>query len=106
MQSSPTAIAEVIINNPLEQETQNLNTTVQYSNNINTKLQYSTVEITTVLGLYSDVIPKDGFYPFYIKMFNKLGKAQFEHLVQRARAGSDTPQRLFCWMLKHPELVV
>lgn len=31
--------------------------------------------------------------------------ASVKSMAQKARAGSDTPQRLFCWMLKNNELV-
>lgn len=80
--------------------------TVQYSNsNNNLTNSNSTVDPTTVLRSLTDVIPDDGYYPFYIRQLNSLGYERFMELVGKARAGSDTPARLFCWMLKHPELV-
>lgn len=77
----------------------------QYSTVNNNNLNNSTVSVTTVLDNLTDVIPRDGYWPFYAKMFKQLGYSRFMELVQKARASSDTPQRLFCWMLKHNELV-
>jgi hypothetical protein len=78
----------------------------QYStvNKINNS-QYSTVDLHKVLSNLSDIIPNDGYAPFYAKRLKVLGYERFMELAAKARAGSDTPQRLFCWMLTNPELV-
>jgi hypothetical protein len=78
----------------------------QYSNsNLNNlNNSNSTVEPTTVLVNLPDLI-HEGYEPYYIKQLNRLGYARFMELAQKARAGSDTPQKLFSWMLKHNEIV-
>lgn len=68
-------------------------------------LTNSTVTLHEVLTNLSDIIPNDGYAPFYAKQLESLGYKRFMELAGKARAGSDTPQRLFCWMLKHSELV-
>lgn len=78
-------------------------TTVQYSNKTN--FNYSTVQLNAIFKKLSDIIPDDGFHPFYAKQMRLLGYERFMELVGKARAGSDTPQRLFCWMLKNPEQI-
>ncbi len=65
----------------------------------------STVEATTVIKNLSDIIPNDGYIGFYLNKFRELGNSRFMELAQKARAGSDTPAKLFAWMLKHNELV-
>lgn len=81
--------------------------TVQYSNSNLSKINNSnsTVEATTIIKNVSDVIPDDGYNPFYLNKIKELGQARFIELAQKARAGSDTPAKLFCWMLKHNEMV-
>lgn len=78
----------------------------QYSNSnkdlINSN---STVEPVRVIQSLTDLIPDDGYHPYYISRLRVLGYTRFMELAQKARAGSDTPQRLFCWMLKNNELV-
>lgn len=79
--------------------------TVQYSKlplGNNSTVQLPIVE---VFKNFSDVIPNDGYYPFYERQYRLLGATRFMELVQKARAGSDTPAKLFAWMLKHNELV-
>lgn len=76
----------------------------QYST-VNKNINYSTVSSDTVLSNLSDLIPNDGYTPFYTKQLNTLGYKRFMELAGKARAGSDTPQRLFCWMLKHSEQI-
>lgn len=78
----------------------------QYSNsNINNlNNSNSTVNPTTVLSNITDLV-HEGYEPFYIKQLNLLGYERFMELANKARAGSDTPQRLFCWMLKNNMLV-
>lgn len=65
----------------------------------------STVDYLNILNNLRDVCPDDGYDPFYISAINKIGLKRFVYLANKARAGSDTPARLFCWMLKNPELV-
>lgn len=82
--------------------------TEQYSTvtvNKNLNNSNSTVNSTTVLRNLSDVIPDDGYYPFYLRKLNHLGYERFMELANKARAGSDTPAKLFCWMLKNNQLV-
>lgn len=88
--------------------------TVQYSNltSLNNSTVNSTVEDTCspeyFINLFknlADVIPDDGYYPFYRAKLEELGAARFVALANKARAGSETPQKLFCWMLKNPALV-
>lgn len=81
--------------------------TVQYSNSNLSKINNSnsTVEATTIIKNLSDVIPDDGYNPFYLNKIKELWQARFIELAQKARAGSDTPAKLFCWMLKHNEMV-
>lgn len=91
-------------------QVQNLKTlaTVQYSNinNINySTVQYSNQDCINIFKNLSDVIPNDGYYPFYLSKIKALGKERFIDLANMARAGSDTPSRLFCWMLKNNESV-
>jgi len=77
----------------------------QYSNsNLNLNNSNSTVDPKTVLLNLPDLI-HDGYEPFYIQRLNNLGYKRFMELAQKARAGSDTPQKLFSWMLKNNELV-
>lgn len=75
----------------------------QYST-VNNNLNYSTVEATTVLDSLPDLVHR-GYEPFYAKKLEVMGYSRFMELAQKARAASDTPQRLFSWMLKHPELI-
>lgn len=77
--------------------------TVTVNKNLNNS--NSTVEPTTVLHNLSDIIPDDGYYPFYLKRLNELGYQRFMELANKARAGSETPAKLFCWMLKHNKIV-
>lgn len=65
----------------------------------------STVEATTIIKNLSDIIPNDGYTGFYLNKLRLLGQDRFMELAQKARAGSDTPAKLFAWMLKHNELV-
>lgn len=84
---------------------QSIKDTVQYSKF--TSVNNSTVQLPVieVLKSLSDVIPDDGYYPFYQRHYKRLGSKRFMELVAKARAGSDTPAKLFCWMLKNDELV-
>lgn len=68
------------------------------------EIQYSTVTVEELLKNISDVI-HEGYEPFYAKQYQRLGYARFMELVSKARAGSDTPDRLFSWMLKNDRLV-
>ena len=80
--------------------------TIQYST-VNNNLNNSTVQlpISEIFKNLTDLIPDDGYKPFYNRKYQQLGYERFMELAQKARAGSDTPQRLFCWMLKNHELV-
>jgi len=79
---------------------------VQYSNSSSKSLNNSnsTVEPTTVIRNLTDLI-HEGYEPFYLRKLDKLGYERFMELAQKARAGSDTPQKLFSWMLKNNDLV-
>lgn len=81
--------------------------TVQYSNSsLNTlNNSNSTVAPSEVLRSLTDLIPNDGYNPFYLKQLKLLGYARFMELAQKARQTSDTPQRLFTWMLKNNDIV-
>lgn len=81
------------------------NTVNSKINNLNNSKQLTVREITRVLDNLTDVIPQDDYIGFYINRYRELGSVEFMRLIGKARAGSDTPQRLFCWMLKNPELV-
>lgn len=72
----------------------------QYSTVIKNKTN-STVLYSEVRDNLRDVIPDDGYGPFYAKQFKTLGYHRFIELANKARASSETPARLFCWMLKH-----
>ena len=84
---------------------------MDFSNHPLNRQQYSTVNQTSdstvqysnteILRNFSDLIPEDGYGPFYAKQLRELGNKRFIELANKARASSDTPQRLFCWMLKH-----
>lgn len=74
-------------------------------NNSSVQYSYDSDKIIQIFKSMSDVIPDDGYYPFYSKMIRELGTHRFMELVAKARAGSDTPARLFAWMLKNPDLV-
>lgn len=81
------------------------------SNNININNSnsyskiYTTEQILDLLNNLNDVIPSDGYGGFYVNQFRRLGYDRFIELVNKARAGSDTPAKLFCWMLKNDKVV-
>lgn len=81
----------------------------QYSNSDsslkNLNNSNSTVNQTTVLRSFTDLIHNQEYMPFYIRKLNELGVKRFTELANKARAGSNTPAKLFSWMLKHNELV-
>jgi hypothetical protein len=83
---------------------QSLKNTLQYST-VNNITNNSTVQLVSIVNNLSDVIPNDGYYPFYQRELDRLGYKRFIELVNKARAGSDTPAKLFCWMLKNDEVV-
>ena len=62
------------------------------------------INYSTVLYSIEDLI-NEGYGPFYAKKLETIGYNRFMELATKARAGSDTPKRLFCWMLNHNELV-
>lgn len=67
--------------------------------------QYSNAEIAKIFSNLRDIIPDDGYTGFYVNQLKELGKERFIELANKARAISDTPARLFCWMLKNNQLV-
>jgi fatty acid/phospholipid biosynthesis enzyme len=67
--------------------------------------QYSNAETAKIFSSLSDVIPDDGYTGFYVNQLKRIGKERFVELANKARAGSDTPAILFCWMLKNDGLV-
>lgn len=67
--------------------------------------QYSSSRINSIFRSLPDLIPDDGYGGFYVNRFKEIGYERFMELAQKARAGSDTPAKLFAWMLKHNELV-
>lgn len=79
-------------------ELNNINYSKQYK-------QYSNAEIARMFSNLVDVIPDDGYTGFYVNRLKELGADRFFELANKARAGSDTPQKLFCWMLKNNHLV-
>ena len=78
----------------------------QYSTVTVNNLNYSnsTVDLTTVFGNLSDIIPEDDYRPFYVSHYKKLGYNRFMELANKARMGK-TPPRLFFWMLKNHQAV-
>lgn len=86
--------------------TSRLTNTVQYSNSSlnNLNNSNSTVDTKVILSNISDLV-HEGYEPFYAKHLRKLGPVRFMELANKARAASDTPQRLFSWMLKNNEIV-
>lgn len=87
--------------------------TNSYSNSNLTKLNnsnsyskvYTTEQILDLLNSLNDVVPSDGYGGFYVNQFRRLGYDRFIELVNKARAASDTPVKLFCWMLKNDKVV-
>ena len=84
----------------------NKTNTVQYSNSRFNKLNHSnsTVTVEEVFTNLSDLIPDDGYQPFYAKAYKELGYKRFIELANKARAGKNPP-RLFCWMIKNNRIV-
>lgn len=80
----------------------------QYSNSDSSlnSLEYSnsTVPTNEVLKAISDLV-HEGYEPYYAKYLRKLGHTRFMELANKARAGSDNPQKLFSWMLKNNDIV-
>lgn len=74
-------------------------------NNSTVKYCYDSDKIIESFKNMPDIIPNDGYYPFYSAQVRTLGMNRFMELAQKARAGSDTPARLFAWMLKNNEMV-
>jgi len=81
--------------------------TKSYSNSNLTKLNNSNSNSSPVefIKNLSDLIPDDGYTGFYLNKYRQLGAKRFMELAQKARAGSDTPAKLFAWMLKNNEIV-
>lgn len=89
-----------------ESQVQSFKDTVQYSNSKFTKVNNSNSTVsTTIIKNLSDVIPDDGYTGFYLNKIKELGQERFVELANKARAGSDTPAKLFAWMLKNNDIV-
>lgn len=67
--------------------------------------QYRNRETADLFDCLADVIPDDGYIGFYVNKLKELGAERFVELANKARAGSDTPKVLFCWMLKNNGIV-
>lgn len=65
---------------------------------------YTAKDILPILSNYEDLIPDD-HRGWYVKRLKEIGRDRFIELANKARAGSDTPERLFNWMLKNNEAV-
>jgi len=91
------SLAETISKQQYSKVIKQSNTTVQYS--------YDSDKLIEMFKQLPDVIPDDGYYPFYSKAIRQIGTNRFMELANKARATSDTPARLFAWMLKNSELV-
>lgn len=90
---------QTITNSYSNSNLNNLNNSNSYSK------VYTTEQILELLNSLDDVIPSDGYGGFYVNQFRRLGYNRFIELVNKARAGSDTPAKLFCWMLKNDKAV-
>lgn len=81
----------------------------QYSTVAKASSNYSTVDSTVssneVLECLNDLIPNPDYKPWYAKQLRLLGYDRFMEIVQKARAGSDTPAVLFRWMLQNNGIV-
>ncbi len=80
----------------------------QYSNSNSKALNNSNSTVSPISEVFeslSDCIPDDDYRPFYVAKYKSLGHVKFIWLANKARAGSDSPARLFFWMLKNPDLV-
>lgn len=86
-------------NHPLRDTVQYSNSSQNIKNNSN-----STVTPKEVLINISDLV-HEGYEPYYIKCLRQLGTTRFMELANKARAGSDDPQKLFAWMLKNNPIV-
>lgn len=85
--------------------THRLKNTVLYSNSsLHLNNSNSTVTPKEVLSSITDLV-HEGYEPFYVTKLKELGTARFMELANKARAGSDNPQKLFSWMLKNNEIV-
>jgi len=83
----------------------NITPTVQYSDSsLDLNHSNSTVDTSQVLSNISDLL-HEGYEPFYARRLKELGYKRFMELAGKARAKSDSPQRLFSWMLKNNEIV-
>lgn len=67
--------------------------------------QLSRAETARIISNLTDIIPDDGYTGFYVNRLKDIGLDRFMELAKKARAGSDTPAKLFAWMLKNNELV-
>jgi len=88
-------------------QVESLTKTLEQYSNVNlglNKFNHSNVTVEEVIANLSDVIPDDDYRPFYVSRYNKLGYNRFLELANKARAGKN-PVKLFCWMLRHQEIV-
>lgn len=87
-------VATVTVNSSLPK----VNNSIQYK-------QYTVSRMNSIFKSLPDLIPDDGYGGFYVNRFKEIGYERFMELAQKARAGSDTPAKLFAWMLKNNEIV-
>lgn len=81
------------------------------SNSNLTKLNNSTVAINTDKELekilrhsFSDIIPDDGYYPFYVRQIKDNGLEHFTNLINQVRLQGGSIG-LLNWFLKNPDKV-
>lgn len=91
----------------MEQLSETLKNTVQYSSPQSLKDNSNSTVLSTVqvLSSVTDLIINDDYNPWYAKYVRQLGCSRFMELANKARAGSDTPGVLFKWMLENNQIV-
>jgi hypothetical protein len=72
--------------------------------NYSTSTNTGTVTNQDILNNLPDLINPD-YKPWFSRQLRLLGYDRFMELANKARAASDTPQRLFRWMIQNNELV-
>lgn len=78
---------------------------LQYSNKPRANYSTVTVTIKVALAQTGDLIANPSYKPWFAKKAKELGTRKYLELAQKARAGSETPNVLFKWMLLNPEIV-
>ncbi len=82
------------------------NSTVNSDSSLNKfKNSHSTVTTKEVLSSITDLIADPDYAPWFAKQLKRLGSTRFMELANKARAGSETPQVMFKWMLNNNEIV-